>query len=843
MKHIRKLTRFIVVIMLFASVFTFLNFRKSGFREEFGATTAMALSEREDWDDITDFLDTPYEAIANDNMSVYVTEGGGVYVADKDENILWANISLEDSNAFAGDANLLTSPFFVEYNFQREQNNRIYTLEEAVERNQYKVYLDNDRIITEYILGECGDLFLLPQAIPKQRFEEEILPNLDETDSDYILRRYTLYDSTNIPEQNRQEILELCPGIKNTPIYVLTDGDSVRKRERTAEIIETAGYTHEKYEEDRKITLEKQAEFKETFHISIVYYLDGNDLIVQIPCSEIEFFAENPLVAIGFAQYGSYADSEDEGFYFLPVNSGVIDRVGSDYDSSYKVNLMGTDLVQSMGKDLNADCAPLPVFGMVKNNLGYFAIIEEGAEITTLNLDKAKGASTLYPSFRLLEHSNVAIVTNKQSYVYGKKAYQGDITIRYHFLEKDTANYNYMANYYREYLKEKSVLPSEPEDVDFLVEVVGNITARDTIIGLIPIKAVVPLTTFEQCQEIVDYLKNNGVNDFALKLSGFNKHGLFGQTPGKYVFENKLGGKKIREVFFKKMESEGIPLYLDVNLAFYYNNHNFSGYNPRKYNSLYPNSSVAKFTANKVPSGLPLDNASAIHIVSPSKYPEIMKKYDDRLDKVFNLSIGDTTQFLNTDFNMDDYKSRTDTIESLKSALGNLKGRKVLGKNPAGHLLSALSLVEDLEVKNSQTYNFDYEIPFVQMVLHGSLSYASKPINGSSNHQEALLSIIETGSIPKYKLGYELDRKIVKTEYNYLYYISYDEWKETMVSDAEYVDKALNGLERIAIIKHEIHGDLRKVTYENGAVIYVNYGNKDISIDGITVPAESYLRV
>ena len=111
MKHIRKLTRFIVVIMLFASVFTFLNFRKSGFREEFGATTAMALSEREDWDDITDFLDTPYEAIANDNMSVYVTEGGGVYVADKDENILWANISLDVSNAFAGDANLLTSPF------------------------------------------------------------------------------------------------------------------------------------------------------------------------------------------------------------------------------------------------------------------------------------------------------------------------------------------------------------------------------------------------------------------------------------------------------------------------------------------------------------------------------------------------------------------------------------------------------------------------------------------------------------------------------------------------------------------------------------------------------------
>jgi len=842
MKHIRKLAKFFVAIMLFTAVFTFLYFRKSGFREEFGAAAAMSLPERGEWEDITDFLDTPYEAISGDNFSVYVTSGGGVYVADKDENILWSNISMEDSNLFTGDANLLTSPFYVEYNFQREQNNRIYTLQEAVERNQYKVYLNDNKIITEFILGECGNMFLLPQAIPKQRFEEEILPNLDESDADYLTRRYTLYDSTNIPEQNRNEILALCPGIKNAPLYVLTDGDSVRKKERTSEIIEASGYTQEKYEEDRKITLEKLAEFNETFHVIVVYYLDGNDLMVQIPCSEIEFFAENPLVTIGFAQYGSYAVKEDKGYYFLPVNSGVIDSIGGDYDSSYRVNLMGADLVQSMGKDLNADYAPFPVFGMVKNERGYFAVIEEGAEICTLNLERVKGASTLYPSFNLLDHSNVSIVTNKQSYVYGKEAYKGNITIRYHFLEKDSADYNYMANYYRKYLTDKNVLSSEPENAEFLLELVGNITARDTIIGLIPTKTVVPLTTFEQCREIADYLRESGISGYAIKLSGFNKHGLFGQVPGKYAFEGKLGSKKERDSFLNKMKSEGIPLYLDVNLAFYYDNHSFSGYNPKKNNSLFPNSSIAKFTARKAPSGLPLDNASPIHIVSPSKYADIINKYAGSLDESFDLSIGDSTLFLNTDFNMDDYKNRTKTIECLRNALSSLKGKKVLGKSPAGYLLSNLSLVEDLEVKNSQKYNFDCEIPFVQMVLHGTLNYSSKPINGAPDHQDALLNIIETGSIPKYKLAYELDRRIVRTEYNYLYYLSYNEWKETMVSDIAYINNALNGLEKVAISKHEIIGDLRKVTYENGTVIYVNYGNKVVDIDGVTVSAKSYLR-
>lgn len=843
MKHIKKLAKFTVVIMLFTAVFTLLYFRKSGFKEVFGATSAMVLSDREDWEEITEFLDTPYEAIVGDNISVYVTAGGGVYATDENENMLWSNVSQEDSNIFTGDTNLLTSPFYIEYNYQREQSNRIYTLQEAVDRNQYKVYLNDDKIITEYILGECGNLFLLPQAIPQQRFEEEILPNISDSDASYIIRRYTLYDKTTLPEQTKKDIIALCPGIEDNPLYVLTDGDSIRKKERAAEIIEASGYTQEKYEVDRKITLEKLAEFKETFHVTVVYYIDGNDLIVQIPCNEIEFFKENPLVTIGFAQYGSYAITEDEGFYFLPVNSGVVDSVGGVYDSAYKVNLMGSDLVLSMGKDINADYAPLPVYGMAKNNLGYFAIIEEGAEISTLNLDKVKGASALYPSFRLLDYSNVSIVTNKESYVYGKEAYNGNITIRYHFLENETANYSYMANYYRNYLLDRKVLSSEPEDTGFLLEMVGNVTARDTIIGLIPVKSVVPLTTFEQCQEIVDYLKTSGINNYALKLSGFNKHGLFGQVPGKYIFEDKLGGKKVRNEFLQKMNSDGTDLYLDVNLGFYYDNQNFSGYNPRKYDALFPNSSIAEFTVKKVPSGLPSDIASPIHVVSPSKYFNIIKKNMDNLDENFNLSIGDTTLFLNTDFNMDDYANRTKTIECLRSALSKLKGRKILGKSPAGYLLQELSIIEDLEVENSQTYSFDSEIPFVQMVLHGVLNYSSKPINSASNHQEALLNIIETGSTPKYKLAYELDRKVINTEYNYLYYINYNEWKEIMVSDVDYINKALNGLEKAPVIKHEISGDLRKVTFGNGTIIYVNYGNQDINIDGVTVPATGYLRV
>ena len=45
-----------------------------------------------------------------------------------------------------------------------------------------------------------------------------------------------------------------------------------------------------------------------------------------------------------------------------------------------------------------------------------------------------------------------------------------------------------------------------------------------------------------------------------------------------------------------------------------------------------------------------------------------------------------------------------------------------------------------------------------------------------------------------------------------------------------------------AMAKHELlDTDVAKVTYENGAVVYVNYRRADVSADGVTIPALGYL--
>jgi len=54
----------------------------------------------------------------------------------------------------------------------------------------------------------------------------------------------------------------------------------------------------------------------------------------------------------------------------------------------------------------------------------------------------------------------------------------------------------------------------------------------------------------------------------------------------------------------------------------------------------------------------------------------------------------------------------------------------------------------------------------------------------------------------------------------------------------------LKDVRNALIMKHEcIAPDVYRVQYDNGSVVYVNYGSEDAAADGLTVPAMDYLVV
>ena len=55
--------------------------------------------------------------------------------------------------------------------------------------------------------------------------------------------------------------------------------------------------------------------------------------------------------------------------------------------------------------------------------------------------------------------------------------------------------------------------------------------------------------------------------------------------------------------------------------------------------------------------------------------------------------------------------------------------------------------------------------------------------------------------------------------------------------------KALDGLMDKEIISHRaLNDNVVRVEYEGGSVIYVNYGDTDYTLEGITVKAKDFLR-
>ena len=132
------------------------------------------------------------------------------------------------------------------------------------------------------------------------------------------------------------------------------------------------------------------------------------------------------------------------------------------------------------------------------------------------------------------------------------------------------------------------------------------------------------------------------------------------------------------------------------------------------------------------------------------------------------------------------------------------------------------------------------------MALHGLITYAGMPINLAQDYEQAVLKCVEYGSVPYFFLC-DTERYVLKNSYiqdRQLYTAVYEDWKDRLVEAYERIDKALSGVQNARMIRHEkLAEDLYASTYDNGTVIYVNYGDREQNAEGIAVPAMDYVVV
>ena len=184
---------------------------------------------------------------------------------------------------------------------------------------------------------------------------------------------------------------------------------------------------------------------------------------------------------------------------------------------------------------------------------------------------------------------------------------------------------------------------------------------------------------------------------------------------------------------------------------------------------------------------------------------------------------------------------RTDTQKLLEKLSADNKIMVDVGN---AYALPYADDVLNIPMDNSGLSFAAESVPFMQIVVHGYVSYAGDALNLADNYNMLILKSVEYGAGVRYILNYAKPEMVKDTNYSNLYSTNYERWFDTAVSDYKRIAEALDGVQNCVITGHDkVAEGVYVTTYENGRRIAVNYTENDSTVDGVTVPAQGFVVV
>lgn len=317
------------------------------------------------------------------------------------------------------------------------------------------------------------------------------------------------------------------------------------------------------------------------------------------------------------------------------------------------------------------------------------------------------------------------------------------------------------------------------------------------------------------------------------------------EVPDHVSVDKAVGGSKGLRNFISFTREQGVSFYPDVAVL---TANTGKGFNE--------NANAAR-TLRGVPAALyPLDQAlnrrdrtkSPSYVVSPRltvSYTESMlkglKEYQPG-----GISLRDLADRLNSDYRKHDQLDRTESESISIQALGSFSqaNPKVMADGGNVYALPYLSDITNAPMSGSHFKIEDEEIPFYQMVIRGYVDYTGSPFNLSTytDERQYILKCLEYGAGVYFEWIHEPNDKVKDTEYNDLYAVHYKQWIDQAAAMYREVNDVLKKVRNEPITGHEKLGEgVFKTVYGNGTYVIVNYNRTDVTVDGRTVKAESYL--
>ncbi len=810
----------------------------------------------------SDFIDstrnvTGSDVIAENNfLKLFMNDNNTHFaVVDKRNDYVWqSNFFTSDPGATKTYQNLQKSTFAIRYRETDDTTQLLTNYEYSIQNKQFEIDLDSVEQgfrVTYTVADRTPKGYWFPTKIAKERFLELVynpfMAYEFESPSYFTeLDRYLRNAYKPMDDDPNTYILALVTGDNTSSNLVGTDvsylfeifyeiGNYGNKKDELGAYIEEYQLEDVQFDNDMYGYV---VEIKDPeFTIPMEVRLTEDSLVVEIITDEIISKEPYDIVSIQLLPYLGAANETKDGYIIVPEGSGGLINFnnGKIKQRSYSSYIYDKDHTLIPAQlTLEDEGANLPIYGLKHDSNAMLAIIEGGAEHAMVTAEVSKKNdrfNKVIPEFTLKD-SGLYYLTQAGISIWHDDTYDYHPTIRYYFTAEEDANYAGLAQVYGDYLSMKyqlDMLTSQP--LSLYLDILGSYDFDDYFL-FFPYKHVETLTTYRQAKQMIESLKDSGIEHFVVNYMGWFNQGMHHERPNHIDLDQSLGSKKDLAMFSSFMEEEGYPLYMDVDFVKLYDK-----------KASYSNANVARIVGGTLMEYYPYDIASRMPITTKDPYyllklaaiEDNIKGFLDDYDKyqLQGLALRSLSQEIYSDFHRNSHLYRYEAVDYVMELMALLAEKAdTMMIDPNQYALPFADHIIDLPFISSNYLVLDADIPFYQLAIAGKIPYAMPSINLDQDHidQYYLLKAIETGSQLKFTVSYEDTSQLINTDYNTYFSTEFQLIEDKMISMYQ---------ELYDLIGHDNHltnhvkisQNVVQVTYANGQIITIDYDNLTYTIN------------
>jgi len=790
-------------------------------------------------------------------------------VTQKSNGKVWYSNPVDGANDVGADAAAkrnLQSTLIVENSTVNGINVAMNNFEYSITDGRYELEKvegatdAEDAVRVMYTVGKVAKTYYIPLAVPEARMQE-FMDKMDSSQKRKIDDYYRRYDINNLfATDDKAALLKQYPDLETTRVYVLRSTLQQHMLKKTEELFASVGYTKEDYELDKARYDLESDNGKAVIDVTVVYRLDGNKLVVEIPHDEIEYKTAYPITKITILPYFGAGGSTEDGYLVVPEGSGAVINFnnGKSEQSAYYADVYGWDYILKRDAIVNETRVSIPVFGVAHEDGAFLAIMEDYASVAAIEADvsgRRHSYNTVYATYELLhsEQMDISAKSDRTVLSFEKKLPKGSTVQSYTFIDNTEYGemedaYVKMAEVYRDYMMEKypTLQKLEETELPVVVELIGAIDRIKQILG-IPLKRPDVLTSFAEAKTMIKEMLAAGYENLSIRYSGWMNGGVTHSIPKDIDLNSGMGGKSDLKDLMSYANSNNVDVYLSGHVQSAYESNFFDGFVASRDAAKHISRDLAKlYVYSNIYFGeMPTDRHDSYYLLRPSVCVQLMQNLADEAAK-YKAGVGfeDVGYLLSSDYNSKKTVTREQSMKMQQEALSKIEksGTPIMLTNGNEYAIAYADIITNVDLAGKSNKIFDYMIPFYEIALHGLINYTGDAVNLTGNVQDAILKSAETGAGLYFTFMHASSDELQNTEYMDYFAADYAQWKEDAKEYYLRYKKEMAGLNNQYITDHTVIADgVTATTYEDGTVVYVNYNTVDYKAGTLLVKARDYL--